>query len=111
MGEYTPKPWAIKKCICGHPACSSYHLVDKNGHTLGVDSRFEKEDAQFIVKAANHHDELLESCKEIIECEDQFYTEQNNTQLPKQLAPWAGVLHVIFKVAKQAVAKAEKGEG
>ncbi|TLN00392.1 hypothetical protein FDZ73_19610 [bacterium] len=66
MGEYTPKPWAIEKCKCGHECCTSYHIVDKNGHSLGVDSRFDKEDAQFIVKAVNCHDELLEACKDAL---------------------------------------------
>jgi len=103
MSDLAPAPWKLEKCKCGHKRCTSYIVVDKNSHQIGCDGRFDKENAQLIAATP----ELLEACKEIIECEDLFYAEQNNTQLPEPLEPWADVLQVIFKVANQAIVKAE----
>lgn len=101
MSEYTPGPWKISKCQCGHSACESY-LVS----AIGADGRCSLEDAQLIAAAPD----MRETLGEILDCEESFYTEQGGIRLPKELSPWSGPLSVIFMVARKALKKADFGD-
>ena len=53
--EFTPGPWKIDKCQCGHSACRSY-LVS----AIGSDGRCSLADAQLIAAAPDLYEALNE---------------------------------------------------
>lgn len=86
--NYTPAPWEIEKCPCGHPACEDY-LVPKPTKS---DGRFKKEDAQLISAAP----ELYEVLREL-------YDEYNDAPLLRRENEW----QKFMEKARKALAKIE----
>ena len=64
--ESTPRPWyqlTAGKNNASHISASINQDWAHEKHYVGIMSHINKANAQFIIKACNSHDELLEACK------------------------------------------------
>jgi len=92
--EHTKTPWTIIKCPCGQKGCNSFMI--KEVHMC--DSRMTKEDAAFIVRAVNAHDDNITHLKNILfHADGQCHCKERGVNC----------LDAIALFAKQALAKAE----
>ena len=73
--KHTPTPWKVERCPCGHPSCKKA-MVAPIAMRQGLMSN---EDAQFIVKAVNCHDEMVEVLKEACGAFDLIHGEFSGT--------------------------------
>lgn len=64
--QHTPVPWRITRCL--DDKCGDFYIrgIEPNESDIPIAvtrAGPEKENAEFIVKAVNHHDEFLAVCK------------------------------------------------
>jgi len=101
---HTPLPWKVIKPQHGHD--TKYRCVQIGSDPTYSTLELKPEDARFIVKAVNSHDELLAACKWIVDfCEehDQWFFHGTEGR------PEDGAEFEWLATTKAAIARAEKG--
>ena len=93
---HTPTPWYAYETISDNYSILSCQLK-KNGLKTDIAHYVLKEDAEFIVRAVNAHDELVEACKGAIEQMEGFLSDGVSLGMA-----------VKIQQIKQALAKAEE---
>lgn len=91
--QHTPTPYYTVPCKCGNPKCDKYYLKGP----LQIDGRLDKEDAIFIVRACNAHDELLSAAKDYLSWLESDFVGTNKKDLSGGQIKWL----------KQIIAKGE----
>lgn len=86
--EHTPTPWSVSGNMIWD--ANNYHVASCNVNN----------DAAFIVRACNAHDELVAACEEAIKA----------IELRISMQGAAGYLGNAYKKAKEALAKAKGNE-
>ena len=89
--------WTMQKCGCGR--CNSYEIATP----LNIDGKFEKSDAEYIVRACNSLDELVAACEGVLA----LY--EDDVELPQHSVPIASPWVDAILAIKAAIALA-KGE-
>jgi hypothetical protein len=116
MSEHTPLPWSVLESDADarepfvavsepdeygnapdlHIAVCHYSGNNYDPATLAADKAKAKANAEFIVRACNCHDELLEACKELVSWYDSDKSQR------------ASVTFAAFDAVRAAIAKAEE---
>lgn len=91
MSKHTPIPWSVDH------NCTSF-IIDADGVTVAQVE--DDADAEFIVRACNSHDDLLEALKELVKLDDEG--EQAFVDMGIQREPE----HPSIRKARSAIAKA-----
>jgi hypothetical protein len=113
VSKHTATPWKAQKPRGPqHAIDRKWEIVapDPDGHgemvVVGEHTGIEcltKENAEFIVRACNAHDNLLAACKAVLEHGTIWWQMSQSNNLPK----WAMDLRDALMQARAAIAKAE----
>ena len=96
MSEHTPEPWTTE---CNVPGETPVRITTTHVLASTICWAASPEDAEFIVRACNSHEDLLEACKEAIRQSDESLAEDGGFRLPEAQR--------IYDMVTAAVAKAE----
>lgn len=114
--KHTPTPWDYTDEVTG----KGWLLLDADQpeNTPSMGTIHCEEDAAFIVRAVNAHDDLLEAlqgCLEIAEChaarlKAEWAQENNSDDAKSLLVALEDETHACIDIAKAAIRKAEGGK-
>jgi len=103
VSKHTPTPWEARKYTAeGDYAIArvGYMPIAAMGPEEDRDAEQVEADAEFIVRAVNSHDDLLEACKEVLRIRD--------CKLSAANGGWSDAADIWAKV-DAAIAKAQGG--
>jgi hypothetical protein len=113
--KHTPTPYIYERDDDFFNDSNGTAYIDINGPVDSKTSRFAridagptaKDDAEFIVRACNCHDELLAAARFAVNLADHYCCDFGEQFAPKSTCECN--YHAAYRAARAAIAKAEKG--